>query len=222
MRSSISSRALLIEGESPLSIEQVLVVTFTRAATRELKLRIRRNLTRAKEELTTANPSADYLKAVCEKGESAVKSAMERIDAALICYDSAQIYTLHGFCHRVLNEFAFESGVGMEVSDPDEKKHISLLEQMVKDHLKEEVASPDYSPVQIKRLLGKFRGEPRRMISALVDLIGNGREISSHPSHAELLETFLKTVRSLPHIDAVLTQSRHCIINSSLQKIDGG
>src|ERR1700679_3486432 len=67
---------LLIEKEAPLSLEQILIVTFTRAATRELKLRIRRNLVRAKEELSSANPSIDYLRAVCEKGEAAIQAAI--------------------------------------------------------------------------------------------------------------------------------------------------
>lgn len=195
---------LLIESEAPLSIEQILVVTFTRAATRELKQRIRLNLTRAKEELCQANPSADYLKAICEKGEKAVKSAIERIDAALICYDAAQIFTLHGFCHSVLKEFAFEAGISFEVSDPDKKEHISLLEQMIKDHLKENVSAPQYSPAQIAGILKKRQSDPRKMISALIDLATSSSEIAALPSFGEHLEIFLKEVRALPEIDAPL------------------
>ncbi len=104
---------LLIESGEPFLIEQILVVTFTRAATRELKFRIRRCLTRTKLELECGISSIDYLKAIQEQGEKKVKDAIERLDAALICFDSAQIYTLHGFCHRILKEFAFEAAIGM-------------------------------------------------------------------------------------------------------------
>ena len=33
----------------------------------------------------------------------------ERLKAALLDFDSAPIYTIHGFCKRVLREFAFEN-----------------------------------------------------------------------------------------------------------------
>lgn len=188
---------LIIEGKSPLSIGQILVVTFTRAATRELKKRIRTNLQRAREELLSSSPKADYLKAVCERGE--VKEAIRRIDAALIDYDQAQIFTLHGFCHRVLNEFAFEAGAGLEFSDPDAKEHLPLLHQMVKSHLKEEVALPDYSPYQIKTVM---KGDHRKMVSKLVGMVNGNKKMSSGPSFGALHEAFLKAIAQLPSIDA--------------------
>lgn len=192
---------LLIDGDSPFSIEQILVVTFTRAATRELKLRIRRNLSRVRETLLKGESAIDYLTAVLEKGEKAIKAAIERIDAALICFDSAQIYTLHGFCHRVLKEFAFEANVNLEVSDPDEKEHLFLLEQMVRNYLLENVAAPHYSPAQIKAVLKKNQSDSRKMISSLAQLVNSGKEIAPISSHLELLELFLKEVRALPQID---------------------
>ncbi len=192
---------LLIDGDSPFSIEQILVVTFTRAATRELKLRIRRNLSNVKEALLKGESSIDYLNAVLEKGEIATKAAIDRIDAALICFDSAQIYTLHGFCHRVLKEFAFEANVSLEVSDPEKQEHLFLLEQLVRDHLLENVTAPHYSPFQIKSVLKKNKSESRKMVSSLCQLISSGKEIALISSHSELLELFLKEVRKLPQID---------------------
>ncbi|MBS0604766.1 MAG: UvrD-helicase domain-containing protein [Verrucomicrobia bacterium] len=212
---------LLIEGSSPLKIEQILVVTFTRAATRELKLRIRRNLGKTKEELNSGTPSVDYLQAICEQGEAAVKTAIERIDAALICYDAAQIFTLHGFCHRVLGEFAFEAGIGMGVSDPDEKQHVALLEQMVRDHLKEDVSAPDYSPFQIKAVLGRNKNDPRRLIANLVKLISNGREIAEAPTHGQALEAFRKELEALPSVDAGSFTADLLVLRSLYNKLTG-
>jgi exodeoxyribonuclease V beta subunit len=191
----------LIEGGSPFSIEQILVVTFTRAATRELKKRIRHTLWRTKEELRGSRPSTDYLKAICERGAAPIKDAAERIEAALICFDAAQIYTLHGFCHRVLNEFAFEAGVGLEVADPEEKGHLALLEQMIKEYLKEGIGAPDYSPVQIKAVLNKFRGDFRKMISSFIDIVSNGRQIASTLTFGELHMAFLKELNGFQNIE---------------------
>lgn len=194
---------LLIESSTPLLIEQILVVTFTRAAARELKMRIRSTLIRTREELTACAPTADYLKALCEQGEAAVKKALGNIDAALICFDAAQIYTLHGFCHRILREFAFEAQVGFEIADPDERGHLGILEQMVKDHLKESVALPEYSPFQIRSVLKKSQGDPRSMIARLIALVSGGREIAPIPSLQELLQSFLDEIRALGPIERV-------------------
>ena len=212
---------LLIEGETSFLIEQILVVTFTRAATRELKLRIRRSLVRAKEELEQRCCSADYLKAIEEEGERAVKAAVDRIDAALICFDSAQIYTLHGFCHRILKEFAFEAAASMEVSDPDEKDYVLLLERMIKTHLKEEISFPHYSPFQIKAVLKKHRAKPRKMVSSLANLIASGKEIASLSSYGELLETFVHEIESLPPINVELFKSDLSLLTPQYKLMTG-
>jgi len=200
---------LLIEGSAPLlQLEQILLVTFTKAAARELKLRVRSTLEKTRQELASNTPSADYLQALCEQGAEAVKGALERIDAALLCFDGAQIFTLHSFCYRVLREFAFESDTCMQVSDPDAEEHLALLQQMVQDHLKEEVASPDYSPLQIKSLLSRYRNAPRKMISGLLNLICSGVEIApSARTHMQACEHLLHAVRSLPSLEAHKVQT---------------
>ena len=62
-----------------MSVDKILVVTFTRAATLELKLRIRKRL----EENGMRN--------------------------ALATWDEAKIFTIHGFCFHTLKEHAFET-----------------------------------------------------------------------------------------------------------------
>ncbi len=183
----------IIEG---VPIEQILVVTFTRAATRELKLRIRRNLVRAKLELLS--PSLDYLQAICEKGEA--EQAASKIEAALINYDTAQVYTLHGFCHRILKEFAFEADVTLSVSDPDESEHLVLLQEKVKSYLKEGVSSPEYSPSQLRILLNNRRGDVHELIRSLIDVAESGKEIAPMRSFQELYAAFLKGLQSLPQV----------------------
>jgi exodeoxyribonuclease V beta subunit len=194
---------LLIEGNSPFSIEQILVVTFTRAATRELKKRIRHHLWRTQKELACNHPSTDYLKAICEKGELAIKEAARRIEAALINYDMAQIFTLHGFCYRILNEFAFEAGLRFEVCDPEKHEHTILLKQMVKDHLKEGLSATEYSSTQLTAVLNKYGGDFRKMIGAFAEIISSSKEIVPIPTFGESLEAFLKEVRALQQIEKI-------------------
>lgn len=191
---------LLIEADPPLSIEKILIVTFTRAATRELKMRIRRNLNRIARELKERNPSADYLQAICEKGEEAIQNALEKIEEALISYDQAQIYTLHSFCHHMLQEFAFEAGESFVFSDPDEKTYLGLLEQMIKEHCREKLTFPTYSSSQIGILLKSYRKDQKKMIAAFLRFLSSEKESPPSPCFYELHATFETALSLLPEL----------------------
>ncbi len=90
--------------ESSLQVEQMLVITFTRAATRELKERIRSNIEKALVQLASGSIEWPYLEMFRGK-----KAALQTLRDALALFDRSQIFTIHGFCHRMLKEFAFEA-----------------------------------------------------------------------------------------------------------------
>jgi exodeoxyribonuclease V beta subunit len=94
--------------ERGLPVEQILVVTYTNAATEELKSRIRRRLLAAKTFLTRGG--ADTLMRDIVQHGIEPQAALRRIQDALIDFDRAAIFTIHGFCQRVLHHFAFETG----------------------------------------------------------------------------------------------------------------
>ncbi|MCP3950661.1 MAG: UvrD-helicase domain-containing protein, partial [Desulfobacterales bacterium] len=100
--------------EQALEVRKILVVTFTEAATKELRDRIRRNLNTALCALDDPHACPDetvgrIILAVLETTEKVV--AAERLHRAVICFDEASIFTIHGFCKRVLDENAFESAI---------------------------------------------------------------------------------------------------------------
>ena len=81
---------LLVEArkeESPIPLDNILVVTFTRAATRELKNRIRSNIAEALKFLEMGYEEGksipDYLRCCLEKGEQAVNQAKKKLQQAL-------------------------------------------------------------------------------------------------------------------------------------------
>ena len=134
---------LLIEGADPLKLEQILVVTFTRAATRDLKQRIRTNLREALQHLSLGSTAAapDYLCACLESGDVAVKTAKKRLQQALLNFDSAPIFTIHGFCARMLRQHALEGDMGLK-SEMEEKPLSSLeVKQMLRDIFRTKGAS---------------------------------------------------------------------------------
>jgi len=105
---------LLLEQE--LSIDQILVVTFTRAATEELRGRIRLRLREALDLLqdgagSGADPALQRLLEGCTSQEPARKEQQRiLLQDALTRMDEAAIHTIHGFCQRMLQEHAFVSG----------------------------------------------------------------------------------------------------------------
>ena len=81
--------------EKGLSVDRVLVVTFTRAATAELRGRLRERL---RQRLITREAEGNATHA-------------EHLRRELRRFDLASVYTIHGFCQRVLLEHGFETGV---------------------------------------------------------------------------------------------------------------
>ena len=95
--------------EKGLSPEQILVVTFTEAATEELRDRIRQKLGEALRVFSNGEGEDPFLVQLLEKTEN--RSLVQGILRAALCtFDQAAISTIHGFCRRMLHECAFESG----------------------------------------------------------------------------------------------------------------
>ena len=95
--------------ELGIPIDQILVVTFTKAATEELRSRIRQRLAEARN-LLTGGSSDDatinaWLATVTDR-----QTALERLRQALGLIDRAGIFTIHSFCLQMLTEQALESG----------------------------------------------------------------------------------------------------------------
>lgn len=121
--------------EKNLTVDQILVVTFTDAATKELREDIRDRIIAALEAFQCALSDAGY---VNEDGSakddeysqliensvdaasadvidnSGFTEALRRLNRAKLSMDEAAIFTIHGFCQRSLNENAFEAALPFE------------------------------------------------------------------------------------------------------------
>jgi exodeoxyribonuclease V beta subunit len=97
--------------EQGIAIEKLLVVTFTKAATEELKDRVRSRLAEARQALDGDTKDIDG-KIIDWLANLDVEPELvkQRLQMALLDIDRAGIFTIHGFCQRVLREHALESG----------------------------------------------------------------------------------------------------------------
>lgn len=95
--------------ERRLGVEQILVMTFTKDATEEIRGRIDAFIRQAINDWDHLSTTDDYFISLASKVSRA--DAKVLLKRALLYLDEAAIFTIHGFCKRVLNQHAFASGL---------------------------------------------------------------------------------------------------------------
>lgn len=175
---SLYLRLLLKAGENnfsrPLNVEEILVVTFTEMATEELKKKIRERITDAIDKLTAFAETKDkssfkndeFLTALCDNLN--IFEAIHRLKLAEQNMDLAAIYTIHGFCRRMLMQYAFHSGIHFNlelIKDQSDllvrfanefwREHFYPLPFEMADFIANELGSPDYVLSLLESNLGK-------------------------------------------------------------------
>lgn len=125
--------------EQRLTVNQILVVTFTKAATAELRDRVRKNLHKAVHCFEHGSAPGDDvdLATLLERSRDQA-SDVEHLSSALRDLDEASVFTIHGFCQRVLEEQAFESGVRFDLELISDLS--PMLAELVYDFWAQEVA----------------------------------------------------------------------------------
>ena len=151
--------------EAKLALPEILVVTYTRAATAELRARIRDRLREGAG--NSSLPEAEH---------KALKAALEEADQASIC-------TIHGFCQRVLAEFAFLSGESFDLEMLAEEG--PLIQEIVLDWWGRRVHSAP--AFLVSQLIDKKAMLPSRLVAL-------ARQVLAAPE-AQLLPTGLARVQ---------------------------
>ena len=173
--------------ERGLRVGEVLAVTFTEAATQELRSRIRARLLLA-ERLVGATPEADatpdavlthaVLEAHLAQGIESPDALRRRLHAAANDIDLAAIFTIHGFCARVLREHALEAGQAFDAPElltSDAPLYAAIAADLWRSHGSQGDTADD--------LLALWPAGPEALAADLPPLV---REATLRPSLAEL------------------------------------
>lgn len=166
---TIGTLYLRLVVEAKLGVSEILVVTFTNAATAELRDRLRQrlrealDLVRGKEVPGAALADHPWLAAAASADRGGVE---DRLNIALHGFDEAAIFTIHGFCQRILQENAFESGNPFDVEMMTDQAH--LLGDIVHDFWVNELhAAPlafirhiEVTPAMLASLLNEALSHP--------------------------------------------------------------
>ena len=113
---------------------QILVVTFTDAATKELRDRIRTRLAEAARFFRDEIEAPDALVAQLRDqfGPEQWAACAGRLDIAAQWMDEAAVSTIHSWCQRMLREHAFDSG--SLFTQTLETDHSDLLGEVLRDY----------------------------------------------------------------------------------------
>lgn len=113
---------------------EILVLTFTKAATAELRDRIRARLVEAALAFRGTKPANDPIlkDLIADYTPELHNRCATQLDLAAQSMDDSAIYTIHSWCQRMLSEHAFDAGAsfGETIEDSDTE----LLQSLVRDY----------------------------------------------------------------------------------------
>ncbi len=188
--------------EKNLAVHQILVVTFTEAATEELKERIRNKIREAIDAFSTGKSRDSFLDKLVRQHASADK-ALALLREALRTFDEASIFTIHGFCRRMLHENAFESGSLFDtelVTDPS-----AMIQESVDDFWRRHLYTA--SPLFVNyALMNRFTpGElisllTRKMNQPFLRIIPEGEGPDTGPQEKRFREAFSRVREKWPAV----------------------
>ena len=119
-----------------IPLKSILIVTFTEKATIELRMRLR---TKLKEISDASEKKLSEFQNVPEESHWEInKVQRDQVKAALLDFDSVPVYTIHGFCKRILQEFAFEN---RQLFDQQLADNNLLFPELFRRYLRKELLS---------------------------------------------------------------------------------
>ena len=197
---ALFTRLVLLEQQN---VENILVVTFTKAATAELKTRLRDRLDQSlaalkrtpnaqtqpeilrHNSLDDKNRPDDFLFQLLT--QALAKESQEllqlRLTAAISNFDNAAIYTIHGFCQRVLQDFAFYCQVPFNIQlNEDTSSNPNLI--AIQDYWRTQIAN---QPAQAQ-LVYQRNQSPEKQLTALQPYLARPYLQFRQPENADLTQ----------------------------------
>ncbi|HEY8664308.1 MAG TPA: UvrD-helicase domain-containing protein [Propionibacteriaceae bacterium] len=128
---TLAARAL---AEGVVTLDELMVITFSSASTRELRSRVRSRVADLAHVLAAAcegeKPTDPAWSAVLDKVPAEIAS--QRIGTALVGFDAAMICTTHQFCDRMLAE------LGVLADHDPEAQAVDNVDNLIEDAVRDE------------------------------------------------------------------------------------
>jgi len=184
---TISALYLRFIIEKDLMPENILVVTFTIAATEELNDRIRKRLYEALQFCKGKMTEDDefYIKLFASKSK---QSLVEKLQTALSNFDRAAIYTIHIFCRNLLTSYIFEAGTQFNLNA--ETNTDKLLKETVCDFWRQHMEKEKDNPEWIQWLV-ENKQTPDVWLDSVKKYLGKPKEVQkivTLPDYSEVMK----------------------------------
>ncbi len=173
--------------ERPLTPPEILVVTFTNAATQELRERIRARLVEAANVFLQPAQGAEgddlLLQLRDQYDPAAWPACARRLQLAAEWMDEAAVSTIHSWCYRMLREHAFDSGSLFSLDLENDQSELEL--EVVRDYWRS-----FYYPLNLDELATVVRhwSTPEQLHAAVRGLMPEAEALNKHaPPPAETI-----------------------------------
>ncbi|PWI35392.1 exodeoxyribonuclease V subunit beta [Vibrio albus] len=187
----------------PLTVDQILVVTFTEAATAELRDRIRARIHDARVAFMRGQSLDPVIKPLLEQIPDHEWAAQTLLYAERQM-DEAAVYTIHGFCQRMLTQNAFESGSRFNHEFvTDESK---LKAQVVADYWRRNFYPLSGELAATVRSIWSSPGALLKKISGYLN--GQAVALTTEPMHGTLEEQHQKNLSRIDNVKQQWNQNK--------------
>lgn len=152
--------------EEGFSLNQILIVTFTRAAVFELKTRLRKGFEEAYRSFQKGIGLHSWAEKLDEKQR---KKGEQALKIALFSMDGANIFTIHGFCHFLLQEHAIEANVDCNLSF--ERSQSQEMSRLLKDFFRTHPLTSLLHPYQFEKVMRYCHNDFQTLLDKLIQLL---------------------------------------------------
>ena len=225
--------------ERGLEVQQILVVTFTNAATAELRERVRSRIVETLAWLRDgdgARPRGDPLasdqvsaKAPGDPFVPRLVQAVERrtgishpqlvltLDQALQFFDEAAIFTIHGFCQRALADASFSAGLPFSLELVTDDSEMAL--EAVHDFWRRRVAS-DNCPPTLAAYLHDRKDTPEKFAKLLARSLAKPLARNRWPAGLDMPGTGTNSTATATSTMVAATNATTARVNTTAAAID--
>ena len=203
---AIAMLVLRAVAELFIPIEEIVVVTFTRAATKELRDRVRRRLRQAAAALISHDQEYDEVLIQWRDHLENIDKSRAAIHRALADIDRAEISSIHGFCQRALQEHALAGGQIPDSELADEK---DCQRQAAEDFWRRAVYP---LPAWLAALVCHQYPDPEELAQSVAAAVTSGADIRPDNLSPEAAQAELQVARDILNVwwrqNAVSLQAR--------------
>ncbi|MEY8765711.1 MULTISPECIES: exodeoxyribonuclease V subunit beta [Francisella] len=152
--------------------KDILVMTFTKDATQEIIGRVEAKIRDVLEDISESKEVKVSIKGrdtLIQKGDENYK----HLKRSLLEIDEAAIFTIHGFCKKVLSEQAFASGIEMDVSMEVDTSDIlqKVVEDFFRKHINKNKTNFEYLQAYKLHTPEKFLDKLRNIVRSSYELL---------------------------------------------------